>query len=405
MMTDRPRFFFARLGALAILAGEGLIFPISAADPPAPGTPSNLHADCKAQLSTVYESLFGFQRLNGGTYPTWLKDLHPQFAHHSDELVCPLVRLSGKAGLGTTGIRTTNREDPLTGYRYEASPAKEAGRTATLDREESELRYKQQQVKLLGGVVPIVRCLAHREAGLTCLNLSFAGEVYESGLYWENHYRHISDSRLLATSDGFLEVPVTPPDYPERSPDLDPAAIDLEPYYNASITAAWGLGKEVRTLEPEPGMVFDLRGLIQLAGTGFRYDDRYPREVRIPIGAACPRLHLLLSTTYRVPPGTVVANLQIHLDEETLILPIRHGHEVQGWQEGPGPPSLPDPGTPADKPVLSGRVVSESHMGLQATIMTWTNRPGNSFVRSLSLVSTEGETAPMLLAVRIGGVE
>ena len=34
-----------------------------------------------------------------------------------------------------------------------------------------------------GPVVPIVRCLSMHS---TNLNLSFAGEIYESPLYWEN---------------------------------------------------------------------------------------------------------------------------------------------------------------------------------------------------------------------------
>ena len=55
-----------------------------------------------------------------------------------------------------------------------------------------------QQMRLFGDVVPIVRCMHHGSE--TILNLSIGGQVYWSGLIWEQIFMpgyQFGDERLI----------------------------------------------------------------------------------------------------------------------------------------------------------------------------------------------------------------
>jgi hypothetical protein len=65
-----------------------------------------------------------------------------------------------------------------------------------------------QQMKLFGNVVPIVRCMHHGSE--TIVNLSIGGQVYWSGLIWEQVFMpdyQFGDERLVtAPVDARLET-------------------------------------------------------------------------------------------------------------------------------------------------------------------------------------------------------
>ena len=56
--------------------------------------------------------------------------------------------------------------------------------TAPKDILDGILIVQQQQMKLAGSEVPLVRCLLHEPA----LNLSIGGKVYSSAVYWELNF-------------------------------------------------------------------------------------------------------------------------------------------------------------------------------------------------------------------------
>ena len=60
-----------------------------------------------------------------------------------------------------------------------------------------------RQMQLLGGAVPIVRCVGLHEKNL---NLSFDGEIYTSGLEWEENFDKIVNRDELVAGALFREL-------------------------------------------------------------------------------------------------------------------------------------------------------------------------------------------------------
>ena len=134
---------------------------------------------CRRQLSFLFEAIQAhnerYQR-----YPNWLSDLVPEFLADPKTLICPKAKSLGIRGPESGIILSTVYSDPKTSYGYERctgilEPDIWKGRPITY------ADYKNAQMKRVGSVVPIVRCPNHG----VHLNLSHAGVIYESGLYWE----------------------------------------------------------------------------------------------------------------------------------------------------------------------------------------------------------------------------
>jgi len=132
---------------------------------------STLKAEARRHLEAIYAAIQAYRR-DRKDLPAQLSDLVPQYL--------PAQILQGPAGLPASPLRL-GLEDPKlsTPYIYEFSSQPvpvSLGGGATLTMKQ----WRQQVMSLVGGGTPLVRCPLND----VVLNLSFDGEIYESGPDW-----------------------------------------------------------------------------------------------------------------------------------------------------------------------------------------------------------------------------
>jgi len=127
--------------------------------------PDELKA-CAERLRTIYTALKKYEK-EKGTMPDWLSQLVPDYLD-KDALLCPTH----------PSERPPLIPDPKLpcsyGYQYSNIPLSESVSM-------TQRQWKDEQRRLCGDVVPMVRCYGHGQ----CLNLSFGGQIYISSLVWE----------------------------------------------------------------------------------------------------------------------------------------------------------------------------------------------------------------------------
>jgi outer membrane lipoprotein-sorting protein len=108
---------------------------------------------------------------------------------------------------------------------------------------------------------------------------------------------------------------------PARSADAGPDQIDLTSHYNAPLTEPWhsslrenDLSELPQGLQQFEEVWFDVRGIVQLAGTAEPYLRRlYPATVsNILVNRTFDKIHLLHATGWSAVDGTHVASLRLH---------------------------------------------------------------------------------------------
>ncbi len=288
---------------------------------------------CRRNLQLISDGIRQFQKDHQDNVPDWLSDLLPNYLS-PELLTCPTARRKGRTSVGETG--RTKSTDPRfpTSYFYEFNPGPASGTPPRSNRE-----MKLRQMEQFGGLVPIVRCL-HLHA--THLNLSIAGTIYESGLYWEARLTNgLSPPGLAASVPPARDRSVRLVTVLPRSREATPLQIDLGEFFNASLFVNWWAAAEGGQLHALPtgaqefdGVTFDVRGVIQLASDQ-PAARLFPRAVpAIPIHQKCRRLHLLHGTIGPAPAGAEVARLVLHYpgSARAQLLSIRYGeHVVQSW--------------------------------------------------------------------------
>ncbi len=193
-----PKLDCAMIAAL-LLTGMGLFGLTEAQTAKDPGQPAGAQypadkpADRASQelaaqernidvqhLQRIYKAIQAYYA-DHKDLPNWLSDLVPQYLPNAGDLVSPVEMRTGKSVL-------FGREDPRihTSYIYEfnAGPAAEEfnrGRAVPLSCKE----WKLMQIGKFGLVTPILRC--HLETPV--LNVAYSGEIYETGLLWEDDPR------------------------------------------------------------------------------------------------------------------------------------------------------------------------------------------------------------------------
>ncbi|MBN2271248.1 MAG: protein kinase [Sedimentisphaerales bacterium] len=138
--------------------------------------------DCAAKLREIHTAIKEYEK-DKGALPKRLSTLVPDYLA-ADLLFCP----------NDPNHQASFHPDPNLpcSYIYEFSDDKVQSDLTCRD-------WKMQQVKLIGEVVPIVRCMHHGSE--TILNLSIGGQVYWSGLVWEQIFMpdyQFGDERLIA---------------------------------------------------------------------------------------------------------------------------------------------------------------------------------------------------------------
>jgi WD40 repeat protein len=129
---------------------------------------------------------------------------------------------------------------------------------------------------------------------------------------------------------------------PPREASTPANLIDLSQFYNAPLTASWhGRPDEHNDLSELPhglqtfaGVMFDVRGLIQLgarAATGLAYPNHV---LGIPIGRSCQRLHFLHAAVSSdgARRGDELGSYIIHyIDGRRVEIPIVVGKDLADW--------------------------------------------------------------------------
>lgn len=133
-----------------------------------------------------------------------------------------------------------------------------------------------------------------------------------------------------------------------RDPTAGAQLIDLSLHYNAGLMENWHGDLKENSYAALPtgvqklaGVDFDVRGLIQLDGSG---STRFPGEVTgIRAGRRCRRLHVLHAAIHgNIAGETTVGIYRLHFANGTQRdLPIIAGLHVRDWWQTPGEGPLP----------------------------------------------------------------
>lgn len=336
---------------LAIMLSAGGAWRGSAQEPERAARYSTNAADlaaCRVRLNIIHGALQQYREQHGGAWPDKLSDLLDGYLDSPATLTCPYVDTRG-------GLRTWKKRfrdlasDHHTSYSYEFPPTPLDLYNWRGVPKKTFREFKEAQMKEIGNVVPVVRCLDHRP----CLNLSVGAEVYESGEYWETNFPN--GDRLLTVANVFR----TPPpggwpgrgDFPPRDAKAGPELLDLASSYNARLASGWqGFpGNDLSALTPGlhefDGTRFDVRGVIQLRGTELPVD--YPSRVTgIEVRRKCERMHFLHGVAFTYKDGTVQASYLVHyVDGEVRTNSVVYGRHIADWWRKPDEASKPSSAT------------------------------------------------------------
>ena len=145
-----------------------------------PSTDKDEAAACKKNLQRINAAIQAFRK-DRGEVPNWLSELVPKYLAEPNVLICPVTTRTGqRSPFGVLDPKV------YSSYLYEFTPTDvpEVVKGAFPGPNRTMRQWKQQQMKLAGSEVPLVRCLLHEPA----LNLSTGGKIYESPVYWEMNF-------------------------------------------------------------------------------------------------------------------------------------------------------------------------------------------------------------------------
>jgi hypothetical protein len=357
------------------------------------------------------EAIEWYRRRHSGALPESLSALLAGYLDDETILKCPYVERTGRSKGWRYGFRDEVWSDRQTSYAYEFSGSPLPiydGRETTLH------EYKRRQMALVqerggdGGVVPIVRCFAHRPV----LNLSYDGVVYPSDFHWEelpeivklgiDHHELIPEALFEAEIRGAMRSL----EFPSRDPSCGPLQLDLTGHYNARLTVSWHPGTPGNDLSTLPNgrarlgeVHYDLRGVIQLKGT--RLLSPFPERVTgIPIGQEGRRIHFLHATAFGVPPGTPVGHYLVHFaDGAEEEIPIVYGRDVEDWWFEP---DVAGTGASCEVAWTGENAAARLRArGIRLFHTRWDNPRGEVRMETLDFVSALTESGPFLIGVTI----
>lgn len=370
-----------------------------AANKPKPGWPDR--QGCTKNLREIYVAIQAYQA-DHKDLPNWLSDLVPEYLPDVNVLICPLCRRTGKS-------EAPPLADPKlpSSYLYEFCPVP-LGSLTTNAPKRTYRDWKRRQMGLLGSAVPIVRCRHHTPA----LNLAFDGKVYESPAQWEWAFTNRINAESLSAAKLFEDV--APPfvrRFQQRNPDAGPGLLDLTKFYNVAFSESW-MGKTNETLSVIPkglqkfqGIVFDVRGLIQLAGKASP-EKKFPSQAKgLPAGLKCKRLHFLHAAMLGTvaDEGKQIGSYFVHYagNPARLEVPIVYGQDLENLRPGPEEKGLEKVLKPAWNATLNGATGSSGSSGRRPRlfISSWTNLAPDAEIETIDFVSSLAGAAPLLVAI------
>jgi hypothetical protein len=143
-------------------------------------TESDDRSKCKDNLLKVSAAIEAYGK-DHKDLPNWLSDLVPHYLAYTNNLICPVAARTGRPPPGMKDPNLSNA------YHYEFNPSKIGADVQTFwgETDITMREWKQQQEKIVGGEIPIVRCFMH---GDNSLDLTLKGEVRSDPLIWEEQF-------------------------------------------------------------------------------------------------------------------------------------------------------------------------------------------------------------------------
>ena len=381
--------------------------PLAQESGPNPGVSTDPadKAECKRQLNRIYGAIAEYRKQHGGKPPDRLSDLNPDYIHNPKVLVCPFVQKRG--GLRTWKKRFTDlASDPYTSYSYEFPPVP-VGQDHWRGLPKKTVReIKEREAELLGSVVPIVRCHDH----FPWLNLSLGGPIYESEtVYWERNWTDNEEMFLPAKlfPGPVASRPLGPKDFPPRDPSANPRLLDLTAWYNATLTNSWqGFGENHLASLPTgirefDGYQFDVRGVIQLAGT--ELPAVFPAQVAgIQVAQKCARIHFLHALSGFFKTGNPQASYSMHYtDGEDQKFTLFCDQQIADWWYDPRKPAPPSEATVAW--TGQNEAAKAYGMALRLYHAVWENPRKDAEIESITFEATVKQflAGPFVVAITL----
>lgn len=300
---------------------------------------------CQNRLRQIYQAIQSYQE-KYQRLPNWLSDLVVNGQLDGPLLTCPYVERSGDPHTWRSEVNSGVFKDRDTiwtpTYAYEfcnQSIQLWPGAEVT----QADYKYAQRALPGIGDQVPIVRCLAHDPV----INLALNGNIYESGLSWEDrfpeipHRRHHPENIFASTHP----LRVDEERIPVRDPTADLRAVNLDGFYNAYLDEAWlpyQDGADLLSLLPGEqtfptiAIPFDVRALIQLKGKEVL--GPFPESVtNIPVNRHVRRVYFLHGGARALVVREAIARPEIadfvfHFEDGTSQRRvIRWGEDVDQW--------------------------------------------------------------------------
>jgi hypothetical protein len=398
---------------------------------------------CDRQMRKTFEAIQAWRRLHSGNYPGLLVDLENSGLLPKGGAICPELlgeRSRSSAKLSEKTSRGPQR-DPEEFYEYELTDS------VLVFREylpADALNYNRQQVKSVllqrqfFEQVAILRCTRHSELAPTRFandrprrNLTVTGNIYWSGLYWEQLW--LNDVPYCAREANVLFGLKGPPFHTDKGPTL-PSALDLRTWSCSFGDHVWwwtypmfeaGTNRQksahLRPLFQENhGRVLSvnaeewwLDGLVQLQGqisTDSRTLYSAPsletfvwKKTGAAVGRSFRQAAWLQGTLWTAPAGETAGWLVWHYaDGNTERVPIIYGRNTARFW---GDQSQIDAEKDFTKPVWSQKE-DKASVGkdrlLRIYRQEWANPRPDVVVASLDFVSNpESRASPFLIAVNV----
>jgi hypothetical protein len=195
---------------------------------------------------------------------------------------------------------------------------------------------------------------------------------------------------------------------PERDPRATPSLVDLSGRYTAPLDNDWlvstgvNLGSLPKGIQTFAGVKFDVRGIVQLAGTELLAESalseeekakQYPQSVRgIPVRLRADRVHFLQASAWSAGDGERVGEYVVHYaDGEQRSIPLLYQRSLIDWWVK----------NATDKPTDAEIAWHGSHKRSPISLFkyTWTNPRPDVAIDTIDFVSAMTRVAPFLVAI------
>jgi hypothetical protein len=389
---------------LSLILWAGLV--VAAPKALAQGTEAADKEVCKRHLHYLHDAIQAYREANK-ELPDKLSDLVGRYLGSRDYLTCPTARKRNVTPGDLEHYKPSDILDPKTTYLYEFSRAPipspiPGGRGKTMR------EFKRRQMALVGGRVPIVRCLVHDES----INLGFDGEVYESASDWELLFVNVVKPAELTAASLFAEgTTLKVISLPARDTNTPAGLLDLTEFYNGSLKRGADDGGDNNLAELPAGVSkfngvpFDARGLIQLRGADFSLSAFPVAVTNIPVGLRGSSLHFLHAASHPSPAGTNVAQyVAQYEDGRTAAFNVRYGEHLIDWWSRPERNFRPRD-TQSCLVAWSGsneRVKANDPKKLIHLYQAkWTNPRPETKILSLNLISSLAPSGPFIVAITV----